>query len=193
MLRLLFTMSMLLISGVAISCQYPIPKSFQDEIQTASQIYVFRLDSLAQVKDRVLSDKRGPDGKFGPAVESDEYMGRVAGKIKIVRVLRGAPRAQFITFSTSSCGGLRLDVGHYFLVATSANSIVLTPVSGDESILDFNENYSEYAETKVNERSYILRNVLAFINGKQLPSDFPDYETRRFTQPMTSPAPRQPR
>jgi hypothetical protein len=192
MLRLIFTVSLLLIPGHAISCQYPIPKSFHDVIQAADQIYVFRLESLAQVKDHGFSSKRDSDGKFSQ-IEYDEYMGRVAGKIKIVRVLRGAPRAQFITFDTSSCGGLRLDVGHYFLVATSANNVVLTPVPGDESILDFKGDYSENAETKVNDKSYILRNVLAFINGKQLPSDFPDYETRSYTQRMTSPAPRKPR
>jgi hypothetical protein len=184
MLRLFLTISLLLIPGHAISCQYPATKSFREQIQTAEQIYIFRLESLAEVKDRFITSERGPDGKFGPAVESEDYMGTVAGRIKIVRVLRGKPQAQFIRFRTSWCGGLRLDVGHYFIVATSAKGLVLTPaLFGDESILDFRGSYSEDAETKDNDKSYILRNVLPFINGKQLQSGFPDYETRIYTQP----------
>ena len=62
MLRLLLTMTLLLIAGDAISCVYAPPKSFREEIQTADQIYIFRLDSLARVKSRGVSSMRGPDG-----------------------------------------------------------------------------------------------------------------------------------
>lgn len=190
MLRLLLTVTLLLITGDAISCSYAPSKSFREQIQTADQIYIFRLESLAEVKDQFITSKRGLDGKLGPPVRSEDYMGTVAGRIKIVRVLRGKPQAQFIRFRTSSCGGLRLDVGHYFIVATSTKGLVLTPaLFGDESILNFRGSYSEDAETKDNDKSYILRNVLPFINGKPLPPGFPDYETRSYTQPIASPEP----
>jgi hypothetical protein len=179
MLRLLVTLTILLIPGHAYSCQFDIPKSFREVIQTADQIYIFRLESLAEVKDRAFSE----EGWI------DIYAGSVAGKIKIVRILRGKPEAKFIRFSTSMCGGIRLDVGHYFLVATSDKGIVLTPVAADQSILDFRESYSEDGEAKINDKSYILRNVLPFINGKQLPKGFPDYETRSYTQHFTGPPP----
>ncbi len=181
MLRLLLTISLLFIPGHAISCQFPIPKSFREVIQTADQIYIFRLESLAEVKDKVFSSENG---------ETEEYLDSVAGRIKIVLILRGNPQAKFIKFRTSMCGGLRLDVGHYFLVATSDKGLVLTPEPfADQSILDFRGGYSEYGEARINEKSYILRNVLPFINGKQLPQGFPDYETRSYTQPFTEPPP----
>jgi hypothetical protein len=179
MLRLLLTLFLLLIPGLAISCTFPIPKPFREVIQTADQIYIFRLESLAEVKDRAFDE----EGWI------DIYSGSVAGKIKIVRILRGKPEAKFIRFSTSMCGGIRLDVGHYFLVATSDKSIVLTPVPADQSILDFRGSYWEDGDARINDKSYILRNVLPFINGKQLPKGFPDYQTRSYTQPFTEPPP----
>ena len=189
MLRILLAVALALMSQHAMSCSNPPPKSFHERIQTADNVYIFRLETLAQVKERVSYSERGSDGKFGPVEDSDEYMGLAAGRIRVVRVLRGTPHARFIKFSTRECGGLRLDVGHYFLVATTDNGTVLSPVASDRAIIDLRDSYSEQVDRKVNDKQNILRTVLGFINGRRLPADFPTIEMLQYTQSGSTPPP----
>jgi hypothetical protein len=189
MLRLMLAVALVFAPGAARACSYPYAPSFHEAIQGADQIYIFRIDSLAQVKDRVVTGKVHRDGKPGAVTEADEYIGRVAGRITVLRVLRGKPQARFITFSTSRCGGLRLDVGHYFLVATSSKGHVLAPVPADRSIIDLQGTYFVGADSQVNDSQPILRTVLDFIDGKQLPLDFPSSDIVQYTQAVPAPPP----
>jgi hypothetical protein len=126
--------------------------------------------------------RKGPDGTYLPAKAEDIYTGRVAGRITVMRVLRGRPTAKYIEFSTSECAGLRLDVGHYFFVATSEVGPLLRLGAGDRSVIDLRSEYHEANPREYNDRQPFLSTILQFLHGKPLPKKFPSIEMIQYTQ-----------
>jgi hypothetical protein len=114
-------------------------------------------------------------------------MGRVVGRITVVRTLRGKPTARLIAFDNSMCGGVRLDVGHYFLVATTQNNSVLQLAPSDQSVLDLQDGFVDGGSQ--NDKGRILAPVLAYLKGKPLPKDFPNRDLTRYTNTGILPPP----
>src|SRR5512134_2866090 len=102
-----FVLSALLSEGIAsfaAACSFPEPPSFRQELESATSIFVFRLES-ATLKRKEL--------------EGSAFSEWVEGQMRVVQVLKGRANAyKTLLFSTGWCGGVRLDVGHYFLIAT---------------------------------------------------------------------------
>ena len=111
------------------ACSYPDPIPFNKAIESASSIFIFRLES-AELKKKTF--------------ESGAYSEWVEGRIRITQTLKGdsSPFVS-VSFSTHWCGGLRLDVGHYFLVVTDGLGPSLTFGPSDLSILDVTRWYTE--------------------------------------------------
>jgi hypothetical protein len=170
------------VSGFALGCRFSMPKPFRESLAAADQVYVFRLDTLTAQKDTLYWE----DAKGNPKQE-ERYMGRVVGRITVVRALRGKPAARFVTFDNSMCGGVRLDVGHYFLVATSQSNPVLQLAPSDQSVLDLQDGYAD--GDSHNDNGRVLAPVLAFLKGKPLPKDFPSRDQTAYTNTGILPPP----
>jgi hypothetical protein len=146
--------------------------TFKDHFESAQHIFIFQLESLSLVQQK---------GKLlGSPIE-------VSGRIRVTESLKGkAPQYKYITFSTHWCGGLRLDVGHYFIAFVKNDGVVLKLDSGDRSVLDLRSGYFEPSE-KVAYKHELLEIIKASLNGKPLPRDFPSIDTLQFTQYNTPP------
>lgn len=101
----------------ASACSEPAVQTFNQSIQTASSVFIFRITSIA------LTDK-------------DEGSRALAGGIEIVETLKGSTNFKYFAHHASNCGGLNLHVGRYYVVATRQSGNVLNLVRGDKSVLD---------------------------------------------------------
>ena len=101
----------------ALACSEPQVKTFNQSIQTANSVFIFRITSIA------LTDM----GKGSRAL---------AGGIEVLETLKGSPSFKYFAHQSSNCGGLNLHVGRYYVVATSQSGNVLSLVRGDKSVLD---------------------------------------------------------
>ena len=159
------------------ACSYPPPESFEDSISSARTAFVFQVVSAA--------------------VETDSTTGkpnssRVVANIRITEVLKGSPKFARVTFSNSWCGGNRLDVGHFFVAATSQSGTQLNMVAADRSILDITRAYREH-DPAATARAGALSKIRAALSGQPLPSGFPTAEQIEATQTVTMPPPPPPR
>ncbi len=149
----------------------PIP-TFKDHFDNAEYIFIFQLESLALAQQ----DSKRPNPP-----------GQVNGKIRVIESLKGkAPQYKYITFSTFWCGGLRLDVGHYFIAFVKNDGVVLKLDFGDRSVLNLRSGYFEPSE-KVAYKHEMLEIIKDSLKGKPLPKDFPSIYTLQFTQYTTPP------
>ena len=105
-------------------CWEPDVPSFKASLDSAETVFIFRVLSTT-------------------LVDREQNTRDTAGKIEVIRALRGAPQFRHFRHDAVPCGGLRLSVGRYYLVATSQSGPVLTFVRGDRSIVDISEDYSE--------------------------------------------------
>jgi hypothetical protein len=152
----------------ASACSGPAPIPFRQHFARASHVFVFRLESATLVSSMTST---------------------VRGRIRVVETLKGkTPAFRTVEFSTGSCGGMRLDVGHYYLALASRNGEVMTLEGGDRSVLDLRWQYDEDVSKAINHRQEILRTIDAALAGKPLPKDFPSVEALQFTQ-YTAPPP----
>jgi hypothetical protein len=143
---------------IAGACSYSEPPSFRQELQSATAIFVFRLESVA------LKRKERTGGAYSEWVE---------GQLRVVQVLKGqANTFKSLSFSTETCGGVRLDVGHHFLVAThgQGTSIDLTP--DDRSILDVSMLFDSSRSRLISDDP-MVKPIFDFLAGKPLPADYP--------------------
>ena len=163
----------------SVACSYPEPPTFREAIESASNIVIFRLES-AEVKR-----KDFPDSSYSEWIE---------GKIRVTQSLRGdSSKFRTIEFSTGWCGGLRLDVGHYFLVATGDMGPAISLAPSDPSILDITRWYDETRPTE-SAGTDLLRPIFRYVSGEPLPIHFPpslvaDYTSSVPPPPSPPPAP----
>lgn len=101
----------------ASACQYWPSAPFADLMTHATHVGIVRIVS-SQVRDGQANDF-------------------VLAQIQWVETLRGKPYPiRALLYNNGTCGGLRLDVGHYFLLMTNSDApdVVLGPAS--EAVLD---------------------------------------------------------
>ena len=158
----------------AFACSYPTPKPFSESLDKATSVFVFRLQS-AELKRKTY--------------RSGTYREWVEGRIQVRETLKGAkPAFKTVNFSTQQCGGLRLDVGHYFVIVTTQNGRVLDLLPSDRSIIDISDYYDE-AFAERNLQSDLLAPIVDFIKGKPLPPDFPPASVAERTSSLPYPPP----
>ena len=169
LLRVATTAASMFMVLPAIACSYPVPKPFSQELRLASSVLIVRLES-AHLQES----------------------GLVLGKIRIVQSLK-APKNKVrpyeaIQFSTRSCGGLRLDVGHYFLVATDDDGSTIQLGPSDQSIIDLTGYYKESRKDE-SSRTALLHPIYDFLAGRPLPEDFPPDHVSSYTSTLLPPPP----
>jgi len=161
------------------ACTISPQPTFKDHFVGAQHVFIFQLESLALVEQ----NKKPPKNR----VVWDYSPGTVSGRIRITETLKGKkPQYKFITFSTFWCGGLRLDVGHYFIAFAKNDGVVLKLGPSDRSVLNLRSGYFEPSEG-VSYKHELLNIIRASLNGKPLPKDFPSIYTLQFTQYTTPP------
>jgi hypothetical protein len=156
----------------ATACSYPKPLDFRQSIEKASSVLIFRLEA-AELR------RSGTESAYSEWIE---------GRIRVIEALKGdASSFKILKFSSDRCGGLRLDVGHYFLVATNERGATIDFDPDDHSVLDISDYYSE-EDPALSAQGRVLRPIYEFLEqGKPLPVDYPPLVLRNLTS--TSPFP----
>lgn len=111
--------------GEATACVEPRVPTFNQSVQTASSVFIFRITSIG------LTDKTKGSRSS-------------AGRIELVETLKGSPSFDYFTHSAPECGRLNLHVGRYYVVATSQSGKVLNLVPGDKSLLDLTSDVLDF-------------------------------------------------
>src|SRR6185312_14099172 len=159
----------------ALACSYPEPRPFSELIQSASSIFIFRLESSE------LKHEKFPGGAYSEWTE---------GRIRVTQSLKGnASLFRSVTFSTDWCGGLRLDVGHYFLVVTTDRGPTLKLRPSDLSIIDVTMSY-DAARPLQSAKNGLLKPISDYLDGKPLPVPFPPEDVAALTSSLPPPPPR---
>jgi hypothetical protein len=118
---------------------------------------VFRLES-AQLKRKSYGN-----GSYSESVE---------GTIRMVQVLKGnAASYKTVTYSTALCGGIRLEIGHYFLVATRERSASIELGPSSESLIDVTMFFNTLTG-RISPDDSVLRPIFDFAAGKPLPRSY---------------------
>ena len=95
----------------------------------------------------------------------------LAGKLQTIRVLKGSPQFQLLRHQAVPCGGLNLQVGHYYLVATRQSGNVLRLQRGDRSIVDISDDYAPSSPAKRTSQLW-QTHFAEYIAGKSLHKSF---------------------
>jgi hypothetical protein len=139
---------------------------FLENLSAATHVYVFRLESAKAA---------GPE-----SVE-------VRGTFRIVEVLKGgSPPAKALQYWTDSCGGVRLDVGGYYLAATRDAETTLRISGGDDTVLDLFLSYSEGS------RSEFIDEIRRILDGGTASLQFQNDLERRAQRIRIIPPPQEP-
>jgi hypothetical protein len=151
-----FLLIFLSICSESSACSIPHSKEIREVLPTATNIFIFRLDS-SQLQIDTAKNQIIPNS--------------VLGRIKIIRTFRGAPTYKNISFSTAWCGGgNRLDVGNYFLAATYGGGSTLKLYPHDESIIDVTRTLR-----------WDPKPLISALKKGTLPEGFPSAEERNYT------------
>ena len=134
------------------ACVEPETPTLRDSLDSATSVVVVRLISLG-------------------LANTSQNSRDLAGKLQTIRVLKGSPRFQLLRHEAVRCGGLNLQVGHYYLVATRQAGGVLRLQRGDRSIVDISEDYA--LTTPPKRTSQLWQTSFSdYIAGKPLPKTF---------------------
>jgi hypothetical protein len=137
----------LLIFRPALGCSFDSPMPFNEVVANAEHI------AVVQIMSQELTDRR----EFGRPV--------VQGNIRILEVLEGAPVFNSLEFSNSVCGGVRLDVGHFYVLFTTETGPVLHLVPSDNSLIPLADEYIPDFPSQ-NYKNRFLKSVRKFVNGE---------------------------
>lgn len=118
--------AVLMTASVADACSYPEPPKFEKVAPNAKNIFVFRVDRLEYRQSQEGSVRR-------------EW---VEGTVRVVSTFRGSPTFTKIIYSNSWCGGVRLDVGRTYLIATDLLRDPLRLAPADETVLDISLEFN---------------------------------------------------
>lgn len=158
----------------ASACSYPPPATFDQQLLSARSVYVFRVESL------------------GMTPGSESSSGELAGRIRVTQLLKGpVPKQQFVSFIIGWCGGIHLDVGNYYVVATSRTGRTLVLGPGDRSVLDLGGRIQPPRRSR--DEHGILEQVESALKSGKVPEGFPHREDVARTDPMSFPTPVVPR
>lgn len=136
----------------SLACVEPDTPTLRESLDSATSVAIVRLMSLG-------------------LADTSQNSRDLVGKLQTVRVLKGSPQFQLLRHRAISCGGLNLQVGHYYLVATRQSGNVLRLERGDRSIVDIS---SDYAPTiPVKSKPQLWQTQFAdYLAGKSLPKSF---------------------
>jgi hypothetical protein len=150
--RIIVVLIALIPAPQVVACTQPDVPTFRQSLDSASNVFVFRLLSTGLVdKSRASRD--------------------MAGLIESVEVLKGKPTFRYIRHDAVWCGGLRLAVGHYYLVASRQGGTVLTLVRGDRSIADVSSDYTQRYPPAKPDQLWTTQ-FKKYLAGEPLPDDF---------------------
>ena len=136
----------------SLACVEPKTPTFRSSLDTADTVVVVRLMSLG-------------------LANTSQNSRDLAGKLQTIRVLKGSPHFQLLRHEALPCGGLNLQVGHYYLVATQQSGNVLRLQHGDQSAVDISDDYALSRPTK--RTSQLWQTHFAdYLAGKPLPKSF---------------------
>jgi len=144
-----FALLAVLIGSSAQACSYPAPPEFRHVVERATAIFVMRvLDS------RLMPSRESTRREW---VEAD---------IEVVEELLGhVSDFKRLEFDNLPCGGVRMDVGHYYLVYTDQVGDTLRLVPADPSVLNITAEYSRWFPEQ-NHKFPALAATMAFIRGE---------------------------
>ena len=136
----------------AMACSVVNPMTFGDHLRSGKTIAILQVESLRRIH----------------GVDAD----KTRGKLRLVETLKG-PAAKFSSIEIDgTCNDLRLDVGGYYLIATSQTGSELKVDWAHSWILDISTEYID-GMPRYLYKSPTLDLVQGYISGKSLPSNFP--------------------
>jgi len=145
-----------LLATSCLACVSPPNTPIRKQLQVATTVAVFQLESSELFVERL-----------GPGL----VMPTLRGRVRVVETLKGKP-ARFVRHELSiACNQLRLDVGDYFLLATTQQGDVLKLGVADATVMFISPAYGRAVEG----RPYASRDfqaALDFLQGKPLPAGF---------------------
>jgi hypothetical protein len=147
-MKTLAVMIVLLCAGTpVVACSFDKPPEFTDVVKSAKQIFVL------QIISEDLSTRRSFDR---PVIE---------GHIRVMGTLKGTP-VEFtrVDFNNSTCGGVRLDVGQFYVAFTNQTGSVLKLIPADNSLIPLANEYIPELPVQ-NYRYKFLRSVREFAKG----------------------------
>ena len=155
MLRLAAIVCALMVSYGAMACGVLVFGDFKGELAQAQSVFVFRVESL----------ELGTDSEH-------EGLEMTYGRIRVVETLKGKRPAFDRLALDTLCSDIRLDVGGYYLSATSQTGSELRVSTMDVSVLDISPEYEEGMPRRLYD-SPTVETVEAYLAGAALPSYFP--------------------
>ena len=153
---------MLSSAGSAIACSYPVPPTFEDVAPTAEHV--------VQLEYRQSRD----GGMISTWIE---------GRVRVVETFRGDPKFTVIRFDNGWCGGIRLDVGHSYLVVTNETDGQWQFAPGDKTVIDISLEYNPSRPDAV-ETSRVLQRLLRALEGRGSFRDIPRTDYYLLTSPL---------
>lgn len=158
-MRFSFCAAVLLAPSFLLACPSPPQTSVSEQLVRASAIAIVRLES-AEFRNVKLGERIS--------------MPLLEGRVRVIETLKG-PKASFERFTLSAaCNDLRLDVGDYYLVATTQQGNELILAVADSSLLNLSPRYQEGRSAR-SQGNPDLTAVLEFLAGDALPEDFPSH------------------
>ena len=174
LLRALTLATFGLLPTTALACVEPKTPPFRQELAQAQHVFVFRLTSIN------LADPSPGSRKLSASIE-------------VLRNLKGNGNGfRQLAYSAPGCYGLRLEVGHYYVAATTQKGPVLNLVRGDRSVMDISQDYSRTYPPRRDEQK-LQWHVANYLKGIPLPATFLDEEYTARTSGISVPAPPEPR
>ena len=134
------------------ACVEPETPTLRASLDSATSVVVVRLISLG-------------------LADTSQNSHDLAGKLQIIRALKGSPQFQLLRHEAVPCGGLNLQVGHYYLVATRQTGSILRLQRGDRSIVDISEDYALTSPPKRTAQLW-QTHFSDYIAGRPLPKAF---------------------
>jgi len=134
----------------AIACMEPEVPTFNQSLKAASSVFIFRITSIG-------------------LTDLSKGSSSLAGQIELVETLKGEPTFKYFTHHAFSCGRLNLQVGRYYIVATTQDGSVLNLVRGDKSALDV--TYDVLDSRPPPRGRYYTRMIQRAIKGEPLDND----------------------
>lgn len=165
-----------LAAGMSLACISPPHTPMRDQLEVATTIVIFQLESSELAVE-----------KLGPQIE----MPLLRGRLRMVEQLKGPP-ARFARYELSvSCNDLRMDVGDYFLLATTQKGGVLELGRADATVMFVTPAYSR-GVGGLPYGSADVKAVMEFLKGTPLPPAF-GLRAEPMTQKFHLPPPCEPR
>ena len=134
----------------AAACMEPEVPTFNQSLKAASSVFIFRITSIG-------------------LTDLTKGSSSLSGRIEIVETLKGKPEFKHFTHHAFECGRLNLQVGRYYVVATTQKGPVLNLVPGNKSALDITSDVLD--SRPLPKGRFITRTIRGAIKGEPLDND----------------------